>query len=66
MNARPPTHAPPPKETLGGTVERVTFHNADNGFCVLKVHARGKRDLAPFTGHTPAIDAGEWAIATGL
>lgn len=66
MNARPPTHAPPPKETLAGTVERVTFHNADSGFCVLKVQARGKRDLVPVIGHAPAISAGEWVIATGL
>ncbi|AWN35952.1 SF1B family DNA helicase RecD2 [Methylobacterium radiodurans] len=66
MNARPPTHAPAPKETLAGTVERVTFHNADNGFCVLKVQARGKRDLVPVIGHAPAIGAGEWVVATGL
>jgi exodeoxyribonuclease V alpha subunit len=66
VNARPPTHAPPPKETLAGTVERVTFHNADNGFCVLKVQARGKRDLVPVIGHAPAIGAGEWVVATGL
>lgn len=66
MNARPPTHAPPPKATLAGTVERVTFHNADNGFCVLKVQARGKRDLVPVIGHAPAIGAGEWVVATGL
>ncbi len=66
MNARPPTHAPPSKESLAGTVERVTFHNADNGFCVLKVQARGKRDLVPVIGHAPAIGAGEWVVATGL
>src|SRR5918995_4853728 len=24
---------------------RVTFHNAESGFCVLKVQARGKRDF---------------------
>lgn len=66
VNARPPTHAPPLKETLAGTVERVTFHNADSGFCVLKVQARGKRDLVPVIGHAPAIGAGEWIVATGL
>ena len=38
------SHAGPPKETLAGTVERVTFHNAETGFAVLKVQARGKRD----------------------
>lgn len=55
-----------PVETLAGTVERVTFHNADTGFCVLKVHARGKRDLVPVIGHAPVIGAGEWITATGI
>src|SRR3954453_8189369 len=54
-----------PVEALAGTVERVTFHNAENGFCVLKVQARGKRDLVPVEGHAPAIGAGEWITATG-
>ncbi len=54
-----------PVEALAGTVERVTFHNAENGFCVLKVQARGKRDLVTVVGHAPAIGAGEWITATG-
>ena len=32
-------------EVLAGLVERVTFHNDENGFCVLRVKARGQRDL---------------------
>ena len=27
------------QEVLAGSVERVTFHNPDNGFCVLYVKA---------------------------
>src|SRR5215203_3856813 len=54
-----------PVEALAGTIERVTFHNAENGFCVLKVQARGKRDLVTVVGHAPAIGAGEWVTATG-
>src|SRR3954463_1009487 len=54
-----------PVEVLAGTVERVTFHNVENGFCVLKVHARGKRDLVTVVGHAPAIGAGEWVNASG-
>ena len=34
-----------PIEVLAGLVDRVTFHNAENGFCVLRVKARGQRDL---------------------
>lgn len=55
-----------PVEALAGTVERVTFHSAESGFCVLKVQVRGKRDLVPVIGHAPAIGAGEWITATGI
>ena len=53
------------QEVLAGAVERVTFHNADSGFCVLRVKARGHRDLVTVIGHAAAISAGEWAIASG-
>ena len=43
QSARP--KPPSEREPLAGLVERVTFHNADNGFCVLRVKARGHRDL---------------------
>src|SRR3954471_10474203 len=62
--SQPQQHAAPP-DALAGTVERVTFHNADNGFCVLKVQARGKRDLITVVGHAPVIGAGEWVTASG-
>ena len=52
-------------EVLAGLVERVTFHNADNGFCVLRIKARGHRDLVTVVGHAPTIAAGEWLTASG-
>ena len=52
-------------EVLAGLVERLTFHNADNGFCVLRVKARGHRDLVTIVGHAAAISAGEWVTASG-
>jgi exodeoxyribonuclease V alpha subunit len=52
-------------EVLAGTVERVTFHNAENGFCVLKVEVRGKREPVVVVGHTPSVGAGEWITASG-
>jgi hypothetical protein len=33
------------REVLTGLVERVTYQNAENGFCVLRVKARGHREL---------------------
>jgi exodeoxyribonuclease V alpha subunit len=52
-------------ETLAGIVERVTFHNTENGFCVLRTKARGHRDLVTVVGHAATISAGEWVTATG-
>jgi exodeoxyribonuclease V alpha subunit len=52
-------------ENLGGLVERVTFHNADNGFCVLRVKVKGQRDLLTVIGHTPSISPGEYVTAGG-
>src|SRR5262249_51500573 len=53
------------QEVLAGLVERVTFHNADNGFCVLRAKARGYRDLVTVIGHAATIAAGEWITASG-
>ena len=63
-----PTTAPDsvPQEVLAGLVERVTFHNADSGFCVLRAKARGYRDLVRVFGHAAAISAGEWITASGV
>ena len=47
------------------TVERVTYHNAENGFAVLKVQARGKRDLVTVVGHAASVMEGEWVTASG-
>jgi exodeoxyribonuclease V alpha subunit len=50
---------------LAGLVERVTFHNAENGFCVIRAKARGHRDLVTVVGHAAIISAGEWITASG-
>jgi exodeoxyribonuclease V alpha subunit len=53
------------QEVLAGLVERVTYHNAENGFCVLRIKARGHRDLVTVVGHAAAISAGEWITTAG-
>jgi exodeoxyribonuclease V alpha subunit len=50
---------------LAGLVDRVTFHNDENGFCVLRVKARGQRDLITVIGHAAMISAGEFVRASG-
>jgi exodeoxyribonuclease V alpha subunit len=55
-----------PTEVLAGSIERVTFHNASNGFCVLRIKARGHRDLVTVVGHAAEISAGEWVTVSGV
>src|SRR6266436_3222307 len=56
---------PSDRELLAGLVERVTYQNAENGFCVIRVKARGHRELITVVGHAAAISAGEWITAAG-
>src|SRR6202171_1331342 len=60
-----PQQEPSTQEVLAGLVERVTFHNSENGFCVLRAKARGHRDLVTGIGHAATISAGEWITASG-
>jgi exodeoxyribonuclease V alpha subunit len=55
----------PRHEVLAGLVERVTYHNPENGFCVLRIKACGQRDLVTTIGHAATISAGEWLTASG-
>src|SRR5689334_15593667 len=63
MSARPETALQ--QEALAGVVERVTFHNPENGFCVLRAKVRGHRELVTVVGHSAAIAAGEWITVSG-
>lgn len=44
---------------LQGTVERITFHNPDNGFCVLRVKVAGEKHLVTIVGNAAQISLGE-------
>ena len=52
-------------EHLASLVERATFHNEENGFCVLRLKARGQRDLITVIGHAAMVSPGEFIQATG-
>ena len=54
-----------PVDGLSGLVERVTFHNEDTGFAVLKVKVKGRRDLIPVVGVVATVSPGEWITAEG-
>ena len=53
------------REPLSGLVERVTFHSAETGFCVLRVKVRGHRDLVTVLGSAAEVHAGEHIQASG-
>jgi exodeoxyribonuclease V alpha subunit len=52
-------------DRLSGLVERVTFHNGENGYCVLRLKVKGERELVTVLGYTPAVTPGEYASASG-
>jgi len=53
-------------EVLSGIVERVTYHNVENGYCVIRVKARGHKELVTVVGHAAVIAAGEFVQISGI
>ncbi len=46
-------------DVLDGLVERITYYNAENGYTVLRLSARGYPDLVTVVGTLPEITPGE-------
>ena len=61
-----PRPEPSTQEVLAGLVERVTFHNAENGFCVLGRRPRGHRELVTVVGHAATISAGHLGVGRAI
>lgn len=51
--------------TISGLIERVTYHNEETGYCVLRVKSKEHRDLVTVVGNVPSVNAGEWITADG-
>ncbi len=51
---------------IEGVVEKITFHNSENGFSVLKVGIKDKNDLVTVVGHVGSVALGESLSATGF
>ena len=45
----------PKSEVLRGLVDRVVFHNEDNGYCILKIVPEGRRDVVSLIGKAPRV-----------
>jgi len=52
-------------ERLSGSLERVTFHSEESGFCVLRTKVKGRRDLVTVIGSAASITPGEYIECIG-
>jgi exodeoxyribonuclease V alpha subunit len=52
-------------ETISGVIERVVFHNTENGFAVLRIQTNGRSEPVTVVGHLPSALAGEYIEASG-
>jgi exodeoxyribonuclease V alpha subunit len=53
------------QEELKGQVEGITFHNEENGYCVLRIKLRDSRELVNVVGHVASVSTGEIIEARG-
>lgn len=53
------------KELLSAIVERITFHNSENGFSVLRSKVKGYKELVTVVGKVLSITAGEYIKCVG-
>jgi exodeoxyribonuclease V alpha subunit len=57
--------SPEPEVALDGTVERITFYNPTNGFSVVRLRVRGRREPITVVGTLPAAQPGELLALRG-
>jgi exodeoxyribonuclease V alpha subunit len=62
MNTPSPTAVP---DGLSGLIERVTFHNPETGFAVVRVMVKGRREPVTVVGVVASINTGEWITVQG-
>lgn len=53
-------------ESISGSIERVTFHSEETGFCVLRTKIKGKHELITVIGSAACVNAGEFVECRGL
>jgi exodeoxyribonuclease V alpha subunit len=65
MNGKAATTSDVPVERISGSVERVTFHSEESGFCVIRIKVKGKRELVTVIGSAATITPGEFVECVG-
>ena len=53
-------------DELSGLLERVTYHNEETGYCVLRIKVKGETDLITVVGHASSVTPGEYVTAHGF
>ncbi len=56
----------PAQQTLEGTLERLTYHNDENGYTVAKLVPRGKSYEVTITGALAGVSVGEYLRLQGI
>lgn len=52
-------------ETVSGSIDKVTFHNPENGFFVIRVRVAGKKEPLTVVGAHPSLAPGEEIVCSG-
>ena len=52
-------------DALTGTIERVTYHNEENGYTVAQLAPEGKDYTVPVVGNMLGINVGEYVELRG-
>jgi exodeoxyribonuclease V alpha subunit len=53
------------EETLKGYIDRITFHNPDNGYTVARLKVEGEREAVTLIGDMPFLGEGEHVEVSG-
>src|SRR5829696_2154893 len=52
-------------DSLEGTVERITYHNEENGYSVVRLKPQRGQDLVTLVGNLPELSPGEYLRLQG-
>jgi exodeoxyribonuclease V alpha subunit len=52
-------------DTLRGTIERITYHNEENGYTVAQLAVDGRAEMVPVIGNMLGVNIGEAVELTG-
>ena len=54
------------RDTLEGSVERITYASGETGYSVIRLAVKGRRELATAVGNLASVNVGESLRLTGF